>query len=391
MKSVIKTRLTFTYPLSMIIFIFMVLAAHTFAQVGDGFAITRGPGSRSFASAAFDGTNYMVAWGNRTLLGVYVTRVTPDGVVLDPDGIVVSNSGRFSSDTSHIAFDGTNYLVVWHQGTPETVFGLRVSPEGRILDEGGFQISRPLEGISQSVPAVTFSGTNYFVVWHRSDNRVVGTRISPARDVLDPDGIIIGAMDQPTTNPRPSIASNVQDFLAVWHVGPFGNEFVEGARVSNQGKVMDADGIVIAAPDQAVPSIAHDLVNYFVVWEDRSNGLSQSDIVGARINVNGLILDKPPISISAAPRAQYLPFVDFDGESYLVTWTDIRNPPLNEIWGTRVTTEGIVQSPDGLQLSAGPNHRFGRGLTLSGPSAFLLWEESDDMGQRQIYGLLSTY
>ena len=74
---------------------------------------------------------------------------------------------------SGVAFDGTNYLVVWtdYRGGATKVYGARVSPDGTVLDQSGFAISA-----AGSAPAVAFDGTNYLVVWSDQDS-IVGARV----------------------------------------------------------------------------------------------------------------------------------------------------------------------------------------------------------------------
>ena len=87
-----------------------------------------------------------------------------------------------------VAFDGTNYLVVWtdyREGGPK-VYGARVSPGGTVLDQDGFAIS----AAGGSEPAVAFDGTNYLVVWSNQDS-IIGARVDPGGTVLDPGGITI--------------------------------------------------------------------------------------------------------------------------------------------------------------------------------------------------------
>ncbi len=68
-----------------------------------------------------------------------------------------------------VAFDGTNYLIVWedHRTNTGDIYGARVSEAGVLLDPGGISISQP--GFEQLTPSVAFGGTNYLVTW--ADNR----------------------------------------------------------------------------------------------------------------------------------------------------------------------------------------------------------------------------
>jgi hypothetical protein len=68
---------------------------------------------------AFGGGNFLVVWHDHrnnfssTGIDVYGARVTPTGTVLDPTGILVSGAAS-SQEHPAIAFDGSNFLVVWH-------------------------------------------------------------------------------------------------------------------------------------------------------------------------------------------------------------------------------------------------------------------------------------
>ncbi len=87
-----------------------------------------------------------------------------------------------------------NYLVVWDDARagPADIYGARVTPQGEVLDPGGFPIS--IASSVQGSPEVAFNGTNYLVVW--TDNRngtpdAYGARVSPDGTVLDASGIPI--------------------------------------------------------------------------------------------------------------------------------------------------------------------------------------------------------
>src|SRR5207244_336680 len=121
------------------------------------------PGNQVEPAAAFDGTNYLVVWDDERASAdgtkdIYGARVTPDGTVLDRVGFAIStaNDDQFAPA---VAFDGTNFLVVWgdQRGATTDVYGARVTPDGTVLDPNGFPIViRPR---AQLWPSVAFDGT----------------------------------------------------------------------------------------------------------------------------------------------------------------------------------------------------------------------------------------
>lgn len=92
-----------------------------------------------------------------------------------------------------LAFDGTNFLVVWDDGRGgynRDIYGARVTPAGTVLDSNGIAISTALA--DQWRPAVAFDGTNFLVVWEDQRNGpddydIYGARVTPAGAVLDPN------------------------------------------------------------------------------------------------------------------------------------------------------------------------------------------------------------
>ena len=64
---------------------------------------------------AFNGTQYLVVWqDSRTPYGIYGTRVTTTGTVVDPGGLGLFVSPTNQPATPAVASDGTNWFVVWY-------------------------------------------------------------------------------------------------------------------------------------------------------------------------------------------------------------------------------------------------------------------------------------
>ena len=205
-----------------------------------------------------------------------------------------------------MAFDGTNYLVVWQDcrsGTSADIYGARVSRAGAVLDGAGIPISTAAN--DQSAPAVAFDGTNFLVVWQ--DGRS-GT-----------------------------------------------NSDIYGARVSRAGAVLDGTGIPIstAANDQYAPAVAFDGTNYLVVWQDRRSGTTY-DIYGARVSRAGVVREPAGFAISRGCRAtRTSPQVAVNG-SFLVVWRDRRSGTNWDVYGNRVNGAGGVLDGDGFAIAKSP-------------------------------------
>jgi hypothetical protein len=97
-----------------------------------------------------------------------------------------------------VAFDGTDFLVVWQddQNSSNDVYGARVTRTGSVREPFGFAIGQGVG--AQELPTLAFDGAYYVVAWN--DDRTVsgshdlyGARVLPLGSVLDPGGLRLSA------------------------------------------------------------------------------------------------------------------------------------------------------------------------------------------------------
>ncbi len=301
-------------------------------------------------TAAGNSENLLAVWlddrlNKQTGDDIYGMRISREGAVLDSSVIAIdtcSNSYNSKSGLRVGASDTIN-LVIWGDSRMGDfdVYGKRIDREGRLLDAVPILISDAVD--FQMHPSVCFGDSHFFVVWQdrRSGSRcdIYGSRVSQAGAVLDFDGIIIANMQY--DEQCPAVAFDGTNFLVVW-IYETGYKIL-GARVDQNGILLDTVPINIApsfATRWDYPAIAFDGINYLVIWHERRMGLT-CDIYGTRVSPDGVTLDTNYIPIAVAPDSQVYPTAIFDGNNFLVAWQDFRSGN-NDIYGARINGDGIV-------------------------------------------------
>jgi hypothetical protein len=360
-----------------------------------GIAISTADGNQQLPAVASDGMNSLVVWQDYRsgdTSDIYGARVTPEGTVLDPTGVMLSTA-TIGQEHPAVASDGTNSLVVWQDcrnGSGSDIYGARVTSDGTVLDPSGVAISTAAN--DQALPAVAFDGTNFLVVWH--DYRggaypdIYGTRVTSDGTVLDPSGVAISTAVYDQV--QPAVTFDGANFLVAWQDGRSGSYDIYGARVTPGGSVLDPSGIAVsrATGDQELPAVAFDGTNFLVVWEDQRS--VSSDIYGARVTPGGTVLDSAGIAISIAINNQLFPAAAFDGTNFLVAWEDRWNGVSTDIYSARVTPGGVVIDAAGIAVSTATGDQRGVELTFDGRNSLVMWQDYRNGSSSDIYGARVT-
>ena len=335
------------------------------AQIMDGQgalqqAIRLTPGATPMA--AFDGANYWVAFSNDSVAGpgCRAQRVSTSGVVLDSSPLVVSATS-FCGSQQRMAFGGSNGLIVYsHYNTGSSrhdLYGALLNPNGTV----GAEFPIIADTNDHLFPVVAFGGTNYLVVWEQGSattpaaNSLYAARISPTGTIVDVPALPVST--NATGQYSASIAFDGSNYLIGWldlraqtgtsHADLYAN------RMSPSGALLDGaatgGGILIssgATQQLYSPNVGYDGTEYFVSWGSLDYGNQGGlGIQAARVSTAGTLTSGGNIQVSSLPSmataSRYVyPTFARNGTSALLVWLDN-----TELSGSQKGLAGISMAP----------------------------------------------
>lgn len=261
----------------------------------NSFDICSVAGVQVYPDVAFDGTNYMVIWSDLRVannITVYASRVTQAGVVLDPAGIQVGPANGTFQNVPSVKFIGDKYLVVWgHLSTPFGVTGRFINLDGSLGDT--IHIANPSAEVHGT--AIAYDGNKMFVIWNEYPGILSGQLVSTTGALIGSPFIIA---DNAVTVGSGSICFSGSEYFVIYSRRP-------GAFMELWGRRYDASGSPIASPfriaeptfDCADGYVVDGDEHYLCVW---SRLVYPADIygnldveVGIESNTNVLPDDRP--------------------------------------------------------------------------------------------------
>ena len=173
-----------------------------------------------------------------TAASILATRISPSGASVDASPLLVAATANGQYQPS-VAFDGTNYLVAWQdlRTNPNVaeIFGARVAPGATLAlidgpaTSGGFAIATGGTA-PRTAPRVAFDGSEYLVVWTSSGyagngaQGVQATRVTTAGAPAVPSTMAIAVTGAPlaTTSAQydpPVVARRGNTIFVMWRLG----------------------------------------------------------------------------------------------------------------------------------------------------------------------------
>jgi hypothetical protein len=169
-------------------------------------------------------------------------------------------------------------------------------------------------------PAAACGKDNYLVVWQAgrdvpggNGGDIVGCRVDKSGKTLDAAPIVIGAAKDEQEQPQVAFGSGT--FLVVWQDLRNGKDYdVYASRVTPEGKTLDPEGLLVSGgpKNQCLPRVVHDGKTFLVVWADQRSGFYET--WGARVTSEGKLVDAQGFTVAAGPPSKYTPLrsVRFD-------------------------------------------------------------------------------
>jgi hypothetical protein len=325
------------------------------------FPIANGSDTTFAISGAYDGANYLVGIQGDLLAHYNITAqlVSSSGSLIG-SRISVGRTGG----APYVAFDGTNYLMVWGDDAnyPNSdVYWQFINTSGNLVG-AAFPIVASSNG--EDCDGMAFGDTAYLVTFS-IDDALYGQRLSKA-------GNLIGGAIQISSNAvrHSAIAFDGTNFLVVWQCGWTPNYDVQGRFVSESGSTTDIFTINETPSSSHNPlSIAFDGANYLVAWnKDIGPGYPSPtvwDIYARKVSPSGT-MGSPEFPITIEPDDQLHPSIAFDGANYLITWNSQTSLDTMYTRGRFFDTTGVpldtaftIFSPAGSKVSFYGRHIYG--------------------------------
>lgn len=250
----------------------------------------------------WDGSSYVLSWWGESLSGgpIYFAKIDLDGhnfIVNKKKAVVTAKAYGHDSIVS-INTDGQNFGVAWSDVRDSGNLNLR-EIYFSMLDSNGNPLIPDIKlsgsGLTTDSPNIVFDGSNYIVVWHETgvengdinlDSNIHMAKISPAGIKLISDKKLTETPIHSGYNSSPKVIRNNDGFDMTW---AFSEELGVGASSFHPGSglvyfksfdfngeaINDVELVSIITGDNYNPNLGSSGFKYGIIWENMQNNQSQ--------------------------------------------------------------------------------------------------------------------
>ncbi|MDT8323149.1 MAG: choice-of-anchor D domain-containing protein, partial [Bacteroidota bacterium] len=335
----------------------------------DGVIVATGFAQQTDAKLTGDGQHgAIVTWSAHVSSSqdghIFAQRIDASGTLSWRQEIMLSNSDQFESAPC-ITGDGSGgAYVAWafYNNQEYDVVAQRITAGGAQMWVANGITMSPSIG-AQDAPALVADGNGkaFLTYYDWSSGSVPTLQVV----VINPDGTKAASLRATSTSggqAKPGTANIGTGQLGIaWEDGrAAGKTRVYAQIIDNTGKKLwTADGVEVSSRsgDQATPSVVSDgSGGIIVVWEDKTDGVLESNIFAQKISAAGALLwSDTGIALCTAGRMQQNPVAVSDAAGgAILTWEDYRSSFSNpEIYASRILADGSFPTePAILTLSA---------------------------------------
>jgi len=299
------------------------------------------PTSPDRPKVATNGNSFLVTWSEERYYGwaqLFGARISHTGAVLDSGGIAITSASGYTMFDPAIVWDGIDYAVVYNVQKnfgDDDIYLTRLAPDGRVLDRDGIPIrTGPGSQYAPSVAPGVFGGVQ--VVWNDTSQigDVQSARVFAGGAVGAAVHVSIGA----PRHSQPRFASSGSGYLVVYRSEVSSESRILAQRLDAAGTPIDLEPIRLASgPGLTTPAAAWNGSSFVVVWENALEGRGR--IYARRLLANGTILDASPIPVLQGR----MPDVAALGSEFLVVAADAdHDPHFRYTFSVRMSSSGTV-------------------------------------------------
>ena len=344
--------------------------------------------------------SYVTDWlATPVQLGGAVAASTPISPAAPAASILVA-------ERAAVAFDGVNYLVVYEKDNNFALTGNHPSLMAQRISPGGVPVGGASEVASPGTnsPALAFDGTNFLLVYSRSDSyegfgQLMGVFVSPSTGQTTGAEFPIAAAQGYQSNP--AIAFGDTRYLVVWEQATWLSQAagVYAARITTAGSVLDAGGVAVANGAAVQPAVVFAGVHFVVAWLAKQPDNLHSNLQATRVSGAGQLLDGTPAGggfpvTAGANNVMGLPTLALIDGQVLAAWSGDCSLGCG-LYGARLVAAADPVMP--LRVAGPPGFRFAAGgpyprLAAVPAGALLLWlDKAFDFGSPKAVGALPVF